>query len=112
MGLLPLSLLPSTDTSSWHGTLQSHSCMSLLWSAERSRPKLNPNRGSPHAPLCQKCGGCEEPLLVLHAPECKLKKANGEILECTRVFEKKPDLIKNYGIFFRYDSRTGTHNMY
>ena len=42
----------------------------------------------------------------------KLKKANGEILECTRVFEKKPDLIKNYGIFFRYDSRTGTHNMY
>jgi len=40
------------------------------------------------------------------------KKANGEILSCNRVFEKKPLTIKNYGVWLRYDSRSGTHNMY
>eukprot|EP00960_Hanusia_phi_P076870 768624-Hanusia_phi.AAC.9 len=29
-----------------------------------------------------------------------------------RVFEKKPSTVSNYGIWMRYDSRTGHHNMY
>ena len=29
-----------------------------------------------------------------------------------QVFEKKPGSVKNYGIWLRYDSRTGHHNMY
>lgn len=42
----------------------------------------------------------------------KIKKANGEILEITEVKEKRPTYVKNFGIWLRYDSRTGTHNMY
>ena len=42
----------------------------------------------------------------------RLKKANGEILECKEVFEKKTGTVKNYGIWLKYDSRTGHHNMY
>ncbi len=29
-----------------------------------------------------------------------------------KIFEKKPAVVKNYGIWLRYDSRSGTHNMY
>lgn len=29
-----------------------------------------------------------------------------------QIFEKRPEQIKNYGIWIRYDSRSGTHNMY
>ena len=29
-----------------------------------------------------------------------------------QVFEKKPLRIKNFGVWLRYDSRSGTHNMY
>jgi len=42
----------------------------------------------------------------------KVKKASGEILECVELTESNPTTIKNYGIFLRYDSRTGTHNLY
>merc|ERR1711970_47137 len=42
----------------------------------------------------------------------KLKKATGEIVSCQRVFERRPERIKNFGIWLRYDSRSGTHNMY
>uniref|UniRef100_A0A646QEE8 60S ribosomal protein L18a n=1 Tax=Hemiscolopendra marginata TaxID=943146 RepID=A0A646QEE8_9MYRI len=42
----------------------------------------------------------------------KLKKTNGEIVCCQEVYEKKPLKIKNFGIWLRYDSRSGTHNMY
>eukprot|EP00741_Cyanophora_paradoxa_P002667 tig00000615_g2588.t1 len=42
----------------------------------------------------------------------KLKKYKGQILSCKEIFEKKPDVIKNYGIWIRYNSRSGTHNMY
>ncbi|KAI4135920.1 MAG: hypothetical protein LQ347_000256 [Umbilicaria vellea] len=37
----------------------------------------------------------------------KVKKANGEIIH-----EKRPQKVKNFGIWIRYDSRSGTHNMY
>ena len=42
----------------------------------------------------------------------KLKKSVGEIVSLTEVLERKPTRIKNYGIWLRYDSRSGTHNMY
>merc|ERR1711931_137680 len=42
----------------------------------------------------------------------KMKKTEGEILACQRIFEKNPLVIKNFGIWLRYDSRSGTHNMY
>ncbi|KAJ3348496.1 60S ribosomal protein L20, partial [Kappamyces sp. JEL0680] len=28
------------------------------------------------------------------------------------IFEKKPTQVKNFGIWIRYNSRSGTHNMY
>merc|ERR1712137_96594 len=42
----------------------------------------------------------------------KVKKTSGEVISVQEIFEKKPNTIKNYGIFLRYDSRSGTHNMY
>merc|ERR1711909_224776 len=42
----------------------------------------------------------------------KLKKATGEIVSCQRVHEKRPLKVKNFGIWLRYNSRSGTHNMY
>ncbi|CAG0889917.1 unnamed protein product [Cyprideis torosa] len=42
----------------------------------------------------------------------KLKKTHGEIISIVKVMEKKPLKIKNFGIWLRYDSRSGTHNQY
>lgn len=42
----------------------------------------------------------------------KVKKANGQIISCDEIFEEKPTVVKNYGIWIRYQSRTGYHNMY
>jgi len=42
----------------------------------------------------------------------KVKKASGEILGVNVIHEKKPLKVKNFGIWLRYDSRSGTHNMY
>ncbi|CDH57447.1 60s ribosomal protein l20 [Lichtheimia corymbifera JMRC:FSU:9682] len=42
----------------------------------------------------------------------KVKKAAGEIVSVNEIFEKHPEQIKNFGIWIRYDSRSGTHNMY
>jgi len=42
----------------------------------------------------------------------KVKKANGEIIGVHHIHEKRPLKIKNFGIWLRYDSRSGTHNMY
>ncbi|XP_074593649.1 ribosomal protein L18A isoform X2 [Brevipalpus obovatus] len=43
----------------------------------------------------------------------KIKKSNGEIVKLKEVREKKlNDRVRNYGIWLRYNSRTGTHNMY
>ncbi len=42
----------------------------------------------------------------------KVKKATGEIVSVNQVFEKKPMKVKNFGVWIRYDSRSGTHNMY
>merc|ERR1712170_168855 len=42
----------------------------------------------------------------------KFKKSTGEIVSVEEVKEQKPLKIKNFGIWLRYDSRSGTHNMY
>merc|ERR1711935_329583 len=42
----------------------------------------------------------------------KMKKTQGEIVCCEQVHEKKPETIKNMGIWLRYVSRSGIHNMY
>ncbi|KAI9013000.1 60S ribosomal protein L20 [Gaertneriomyces sp. JEL0708] len=42
----------------------------------------------------------------------KVKRASGEIVSVNQIFEKNPLAVKNFGIWIRYDSRSGTHNMY
>lgn len=42
----------------------------------------------------------------------KVKKASGEIVSINTVSEAHPTKVKNFGIWIRYDSRSGTHNMY
>ncbi|KAH7375214.1 60S ribosomal protein l20 [Plectosphaerella cucumerina] len=42
----------------------------------------------------------------------KVKKATGEIIACKPLYEKHPLKVKNFGVWIRYDSRSGTHNMY
>merc|ERR1712070_1039247 len=42
----------------------------------------------------------------------KAKKTGGEILAVNQLSEKKPLVVKNYGVWLRYESRTDTHNMY
>ncbi|KAH0849321.1 hypothetical protein HID58_090401 [Brassica napus] len=42
----------------------------------------------------------------------KVKKSNGQMLAINEIFEKNPTTIKNFGIWLRYQSRTGYHNMY
>ena len=42
----------------------------------------------------------------------RVKKANGQIIATNEIFEKNPTTIKNYGIWVRYNSRTGVHNAY
>jgi large subunit ribosomal protein L18Ae len=42
----------------------------------------------------------------------KVKKTRGEILEVSEVADRKPTFVKNYGMWIRYQSRSGVHNMY
>merc|ERR1739849_54970 len=42
----------------------------------------------------------------------RLKRANGEIINCQEIFEKNTRIIKTYGVALRYQSRSGQHNMY
>ena len=43
---------------------------------------------------------------------CRVKKANGQIISVSQIYEKSPERVKNFGVWFRYESRTGTHNAY
>merc|ERR1719393_209120 len=43
---------------------------------------------------------------------CRVKKANGQIISVSQIYEKTPEKVKNFGVWFRYESRTGTHNAY
>lgn len=42
----------------------------------------------------------------------RVKKANGQILAVNEIFEKNPTTVKNFGIWIRYNSRTGVTNAY
>merc|ERR1711920_468749 len=42
----------------------------------------------------------------------KIKKSNGQIITCNLIHEKNTNKVKNYGIWLRYQSRTGYHNAY
>lgn len=42
----------------------------------------------------------------------RVKKANGQIIAVNEIFERNPTTVKNYGIWVRYNSRTGVHNAY
>ncbi|KAG2775484.1 hypothetical protein JG687_00016817 [Phytophthora cactorum] len=42
----------------------------------------------------------------------KMKKTTGEILDINELTEKNRRVVNNYGIWIRYNSRSGTHNMY
>ncbi|KAK9464824.1 ribosomal L18ae/LX protein domain-containing protein [Lipomyces arxii] len=42
----------------------------------------------------------------------KVKKSTGEIVSLRVISEKRPTKVKNFGLWIRYDSRSGTHNMY
>uniref|UniRef100_A0A2K5HUY9 Large ribosomal subunit protein eL20 n=1 Tax=Colobus angolensis palliatus TaxID=336983 RepID=A0A2K5HUY9_COLAP len=42
----------------------------------------------------------------------EMKKSSGEIVYCGQAFEKRSLRVNNFGIWLRYDSRSGTHNMY
>ncbi len=41
-----------------------------------------------------------------------MKKTKGEILDINEIREKDSTHVKVYGIWLRYDSRSGTHNMF
>jgi len=42
----------------------------------------------------------------------KVRKIQGEIISTSEIFEKKTSAIRNYAIYIRYLTRTGTVNMY
>ena len=42
----------------------------------------------------------------------KVKKANGQIIACNEIFEEDASTVQNYGIWVRFTSRSGEHNMY
>lgn len=42
----------------------------------------------------------------------KIKKAKGEIISIKEIFDKKFSNVKNFGIWIRYDSKTGTINVF
>merc|ERR1712018_36920 len=42
----------------------------------------------------------------------KVNKTAGEIISVKKVSEKSPTVVKNFGIWVRYDSRSGTQHVY
>lgn len=48
---------------------------------------------------------------ILHQNK-KMKRTTGEILSVNQIHEKSPNVVKNFAIWLRYNSRSGTHNMY
>lgn len=44
--------------------------------------------------------------------QLKTKAAQGQILSVNKIYEKRANHVKTFGIVLRYQSRTGNHNMY
>uniref|UniRef100_A0A2K5HLC3 60S ribosomal protein L18a n=1 Tax=Colobus angolensis palliatus TaxID=336983 RepID=A0A2K5HLC3_COLAP len=53
----------------------------------------------------------KSPFWYLVSQSKKMKKSSGEIVYCGQVFEKSFLRVKNFGIWLRYDCRSGTHNL-
>lgn len=51
---------------------------------------------------------CPPPRLLAPTPTARVLRRTLP----AQIFEKTPEKVKNFGIWFRYDSRTGTHNAY
>ena len=64
--------------------------------------QTNLNISNPDTPRC----------LTFLRQLSKFKKTTREIVSLEEIGERKPLKIKNSGIWLRYDSRSGTHNMY
>ncbi len=83
------------------------------------RSRLTPRRAADgHEPASSRA---PNPLLPSLAPTLrryflhqlhKLKRSTGEIVSVSEIREKNPNIVKNYGITIRYNSRSNTHNMY
>ena len=43
---------------------------------------------------------------------CWLAGSLADLSLYAQIFEKKPTTVKNFGVWVRYQSRTGYHNMY
>ena len=43
---------------------------------------------------------------------CNVKRMNGEVLATHEIKDRSPTQVKNYGVWIRYDSRSGHHNIY
>jgi len=42
----------------------------------------------------------------------KMKRSTGQILAVNQIRDRKTSTVRNFGITIRYNSRSGTHNMY
>lgn len=47
-----------------------------------------------------------------YAAPCRYPLYGALRLTHVQIHEKKPQKVKNFGIWIKYDSRSGTHNMY
>ena len=48
----------------------------------------------------------------LNLKDHKLKRTHGEILKIQEIHEKPTEVARNFGIFLKYRSRTGIHNLF
>ena len=48
----------------------------------------------------------------LNKRDHKLKRSHGEVLKIQEVHEKTKTITKNFGVFLKYRSHTGVHNMF
>jgi large subunit ribosomal protein L18Ae len=48
----------------------------------------------------------------LNLKDHKLKRSHGEILKIQEIHEKPTSVARNFGIFLKYRSRTGIHNLF
>ena len=59
-------------------------------------------------PGARTAAACPPPRLLAPTPTARVLRRTLP----AQIFEKSPEKVKNFGIWFRYDSRTGTHNAY
>merc|ERR1712080_171280 len=71
-----------------------------------------PAQALPDAHLCPERGRRQVALLVLPPQAPQGQEGDREVVAVNVISEKKPLKVKNFGIWLRYDSRSGTHNMY